>query len=100
MAVRENRLKLTPPSTTVAPRGELRPMLSAEAPRGGPRWICLATVTTTSLPSAVRPAGRDGMAVVRSTHSRGWATWFQRPMIGSSRFLCSKPSTPTLAGRQ
>ena len=27
-------------------------------------------------------------------------TWFQRPMIGSSRFLCSKPSTPTLAGRQ
>src|SRR5262249_33399920 len=33
-------------------------------------------------------------------HSRGCATWFQRPMTGSSRFLCSKPSTPTLAGRQ
>src|SRR5947207_10186489 len=27
-AVRENRLKLTPPSTTVAPRGELRPLFS------------------------------------------------------------------------
>src|ERR1043165_1137779 len=28
-AVRENRLKLTPPSTTVAPRGELRPIVLA-----------------------------------------------------------------------
>ena len=35
-AVRENRLKLTPPSTTVAPRGELRPMFS-ETVMGGPR---------------------------------------------------------------
>ena len=26
--------------------------------------------------------------------------WFHKPMIGSSGFLCSKPSTPTLAGRQ
>ena len=26
-AVRENRLKLTPPSTTTAPSGELRPLL-------------------------------------------------------------------------
>ena len=37
---------------------------------------------------------------IGSTHPLGWATWFQRPMIGSSRFLCSKARTPTLAGRQ
>ena len=34
VAVRENRLKLTPPSMTVAPSGELLPIVWAEAPDG------------------------------------------------------------------
>ena len=48
MAVRENRLKLTPPSTTVAPRGELRPISSAEATGRAVRPMLLAIVMTTS----------------------------------------------------
>ncbi len=74
-------------------------MPSAEALGRGLSWICLATVTTL-LPSAAGPACRDEVAMVRSTYSRGWATWFQTLIIGSSRLLCSKASTPTLAGRQ
>ena len=49
VAVLENRLKLTPPSMTVAPRGLLLPMFFAEAPAGEPPRVCLTIDTMSSL---------------------------------------------------
>jgi hypothetical protein len=79
VASRAYRLKLTPPSTTVAPRGELRPAVLAGAPGGEPRPMAFAIVMTTSIPSVGRAgAGTAPASVVAfvtpSFHSRGWVT--------------------------
>ena len=104
MAVRENRLKLTPSVNNGGAEGALRPASSAEPKGLAVRPMLLAIVTTSSFRSGAHAMSKApcpiGTDVTRSIHSRGRTMWFQRPMIGSSRFLCSKPSTPTLAGRQ
>ena len=73
VAVRENRLKLTPPSTTVAPRGELRPIVSAWSWR---TLVSVSAIVDDVDPSFVRTPDRSAHGGIDSL--RGWLTWFHR----------------------
>src|SRR5262245_32053330 len=61
VALRENRLKLTPPSTTVAPRGERRPTITEDVmPASLGMTVCAAGQRRGGL-TARRPASGPGL---------------------------------------